>query len=264
MTAYYILDTKYNQGVINYKIKLKMPTQNGKWLLVSMLGENGDFEIRTDSDKKICYSLDGGTTLTTVTTNPYTANTEYELNVKIDYVNQKLTIKIGDEEVNNISYYQKIKGFKFTTATKERSIYINSISIEKEETVRLGYQLGTYSENNISYKALRIVGKFNYDDVIINLANIDTIKINIELYNSSNIKYNTITANIEDIYEELAVTSNDEIVVVAPEVEGQRYYYTVIKGITGSHSGFHIKATTTITLTNGVVINCTGFDYKII
>ena len=39
---------------------------------------------------------------------------------------------------------------------------------------------------------------------------------------------------------------------------------TVIKGITSSHSEFHINATTTITLTNGVVINCTGFDYKII
>ena len=261
--AYYILGNTYNEGVISYKIKVKMPTQNASWTIASLLGESTNFDIRTDSTKKIGYSLDGGTTVTAVTTDSYTTNTEYELNVKIDYTNQKLTIKIGDDEVNNIGYSQKIKGFKFMTAGGTRSIYINSISIEKEETLKLGYQLGTYTQNDTSYKALRIIGKFNYDDVVIDSSNIDSIVINVELYNSSDVKYNTISATIDNLYTELAVTSNSETVVVAPEVDGQRYYYTVIKGIKSKHTGYHIKATTTITLKNGVVINCTGFDYKL-
>ncbi|MBQ7641404.1 MAG: hypothetical protein IJS83_02955 [Acholeplasmatales bacterium] len=261
--AYYILGATYNEGVISYKIKVKMPTQNGSWTIASLLGESTNFDIRTDSTKKIGYSLDDGQTVTAVTTDSYTTNTEYELNVKIDYTNQKLTIKIGDDEVNNIGYSQKIKGFKFMTAGGTRSIYINSILIEKEETLKLGYQLGTYTQNDTSYKALRIIGKFNYDDVVIDSSNIDSIVINVELYNSSDVKYNTISATIDNLYTELAVTSNSETVVVAPEVDGQRYYYTVIKGIKNKHTGYHIKATTTITLKNGVVINCTGFDYKL-
>lgn len=265
--GYYIFDKSYNSGVVKYIIKATFPTVNGSWTMISFIGKDGNsFDIRSNKTTQIFgYTLNNDANNTTeVCTTKYSANTQYSFELTINYNDKKSSIQIGDNVINNISFSDAIKGIRFTTASKERSFTVNSISIEKEETVRLGYQLGTYTENNISYKALRIVGKFNYDDVIINLANIDTIKINIELYNSSNAKYNTITANIEDIYEELAVTSNDEIVVVAPEVEGQRYYYTVIKGITGSHSGFHIKATTTITLTNGVVINCTGFDYTII
>ena len=266
LNGYYIFDATFNSGVVKYTINATFPTLHGKWTIMSFIGENNNtFDIRSNENTKVLgYSLNGAVANTVeVCTDKYETNTQYSFILTINYDENKSSIQIGDDVKNNIPFSDEIKGIKFITASKARSFTVNSISIEKEETLKLGYQLGTYTLNDTSYKALRIIGKFNYDDVVIDSSNIDSIVINVELYNSSDVKYNTISATIDNLYTELAVTSNSETVVVASEVDGQRYYYTVIKGIKSKHTGYHIKATTTITLKNGVVINCTGFDYKL-
>lgn len=266
LNGYYIFDATFNSGVVKYTINATFPTLHGNWTIMSFIGKNNNtFDIRSNENTKVLgYSMNGVVANTVeVCTDKYETNTQYSFILTINYDENKSSIQIGDDVKNDIPFSDEIKGIKFITASKARSFTVNSISIEKEETLKLGYQLGTYTQNDTSYKALRIIGKFNYDDVVIDSSNIDSIVINVELYNSSDVKYNTISATIDNLYTELAVTSNSETVVVAPEVDGQRYYYTVIKGIKSKHTGYHIKATTTITLKNGVVINCTGFDYKL-
>lgn len=260
--GYYIFEDTYNDSIVTYTVKYTPSSANTKWTIITFLDGETNFLIRTNTDSsnvRLGYSLDGGTTVNNMLA--FAANTTYTIKLTIDYKNEKASLDINDNIVNNINYAKGISGLKFVTSQgSERYAHVNSVKVTAEDNLKLGYQLGSYTQNNTEYKALRIIGKLEYNEIYDNVEDVDNVVINITIKNSSGTTTKTINADIDTFYKSLKLSDNT---VVAESGDGIRYYFTVIKGITSAHKGYTINATTTITLKNGTVVECSGFTYEI-
>lgn len=259
--AYYMFnDSNFTSGTVTYSIDLILSSVNSKWAMISFIDDSGmPLSVYSDDNKKLGYRYD--TTVTPMFSEAYSEGT-YTIKLIIDY--DKNTTKLYINNANEtIDYHPTtIRGFYFmTSAGSTRTYKFDNIQIEKSvDNLLLGYQKGSYTVDNTEYKALRIIGKLQYNEVYDSVDDIDNVVINITIKNSSGVTTKTINAEIETFYKSLKLSDNT---VVAESGEGIRYYYTVIKGITSAHKGYTINATTTITLKNGTVVECSGFSYEI-
>lgn len=264
LNAYYIFGdiNKYNSGIVNYAISVTIP-QSGNWKFINYIVGNKEYSVGSVTiDNKKYLGWYDGSNWQQIQTTEFAANSKHLFTLKVNYDDSNVILDIdGDYSEVAFDITSAIDGIRFVTASGERSFYVNSISIEKEvNTTKLGYQLGKYTSGQTEYKALRIVGKFEYEDLLDSIDDIDTIQVDISLVNTNSEKYKTANQKVNDIYKSLKLSNGT---IIAPEVDYTRYYYVVVKGITSSHNGYKINATTTITLKNGTVINCSGFSYTI-
>lgn len=266
--AYYMFSNTVNSGKVVYTVNIKTGEKNGSnWNVVQFIGESSSITARscglTESAKnKWGYSTDGGTT-EYASDLDVAADTNYEIILTVDYTNNTTILFINDTEMTVEGWTQnKITGLKFVTAdiATDRSFHVNSISIEKVANLKLGYQLGSYTNNNTKYNALRIIGKIEFNDIYANLDAIESIKMNIIIENANGVTTKTLNKDITDVYKSLKISDGTTITETGDNL---RYYYSVIKGITSSYSGYKIKASTTLNLKNGVKVECSGFVYEI-
>ena len=266
--AYYMFSNTVNSGKVVYTVNIKTGEKNGsKWNVVQFIGESSSVTARScglidDAKNKWGYSTDGGTT-EHASDLDVAADTNYEIILTVDYTNNTTILSINDTEMTIEGWTQnKITGLKFVTADKatDRSFHVNSISIEKVANLKLGYQLGSYTKNNTKYNALRIIGKIEYDDIYKDLDSIDSVTIDVIVEDANGNQTKSVSQEITNIYKSLKISNGDTITDVGPKL---RYYYTVVRGITSSYSGYKIKATSTINLKNGVKVECSGFTYEI-
>ncbi|MBQ9900428.1 MAG: hypothetical protein IJM36_04815 [Acholeplasmatales bacterium] len=257
--AYYMFysSSKFTTGKVLYQVSVTIPSA-GNWKFLTFLGDNGNCIVgSSETNKKLGYY---DTTWHEMFDTQYAANSTHVITLIVDYDNSSAVLNI-DGTSANVSCKGTINGLKFVTAgNASRSFYVNSVSVTVEDELKLGYQLGKYTVDNTEYKALRIIGKLQYNEVYDSVDDIDNVVINITIKNSSGVTTKTINAEVETFYKSLKLSDNT---VVAESGEGIRYYYTVIKGITSAHKGYTINATTTITLKNGTVVECSGFSYEI-
>ncbi len=256
--AYYMFEetNRYNSGVVKYEISLNIP-QNGSWRFIEFMGTSLSFGS-TETDKYLGYY---DTEWHAMFNSTYTANTDHVFTLTIDYNNKKAYLDIDASSVEiDYNTTTAISGIHFVTASGSRSFYVNSISITKDTSLKLGYQLGSYTQNNNTYYALRIIGKIEYNDIYADLDDIESIKIDIVIENADGVQTKVLNKNIDNVYKTLKISSGETI---TESGDNLRYYYTVIKGITSAHSGYNIKATSTLNLSNGVKVECSGFTYEI-
>lgn len=262
--GYYIFNSnnQYSSGIIKYNIDLTIPASS-KWAILGFVDNTNTVKLSVYSNESKYLGYRYNNNVVNMFSSVYSSGL-HKVSLIVDYDNGVTSISIDSVKLTVTDYNPStIKGLYFMTSEgSKRNYSCSNLSIEKEEkTTKLGYQFGKYTSNQTEYKALRIVGKFEYGGYFDSLDDIDSIIINVDLVNNSSEEpYKKVTQEITDIYKSLSLSNET---VIAPEAENTRYYYVVVKGITSSHNGYKINATTTITLKNGVVINCSGFSYTI-
>lgn len=260
--AYYMFDSnnQFDSSTIKYSIELNIPV-NSSWAMLGFVDEKNSISlsIYSNSSKYLGYRYNSSET--DMFESQYSSGI-HKISLIVDYDDDEVEVVIdGVSSIVEDYKPSTIRGLYFqTSGSAARSFSFSNISIAKENDTKLGYQFGSYTYNDTEYKALRIVGKFDYSDLITNVDNISSIEVNIDLVNNNSVVYKSVTQKITDIYSSLKLSDGTTI---APADGNVRYYYVVIKGITSSHNGYKINATTTITLKNGTVINCSGFSYTI-
>ena len=269
--GYYMFNNSYTTGKVVYNVNITLGQNVGsKWNIVQFLDGNSNITIRSCGNggnddpykNKWGYSIDGGTNEIGSSLG-VSKETTYTIVLTIDYDNQTAKVSINGTELTITGWnFVAINGIQFMTADSatDRSFYVNSISITRETSLKLGYQLGSYTNNNTEYYALRIIGKIEYNDVYADLDVIDSININIKIENASGVQTKELNKDITNVYKSLKISNGTTITETGDNL---RYYYTVIKGITSSYSGYKIKASTTLTLKNGVKVECSGFAYEV-
>ena len=110
--------------------------------------------------------------------------------------------------------------------------------------------MGQYSVQGTSYKAVRIIGKYEYSELFDDISDIDYINIRFDIYDNSSNFFNSITIKISDIYPSLVDSNNN---VLAESKDNVRYFYAVINGITSSYNGYVINGTTIISANNKII-----------
>ena len=258
--AYYIFDSnnQLTSGKVTYSIDLILSSVNTSWKILTFIDENGEnLSVYSNNNKYLGYKY--GSTETPMFDTAYTTGT-YTIKLTIDYDKDTCQLSINGTTAS-VSYTpETLKGFSFITSEGSARTYsFDNIKVEKYDPLVLGYQLGKYTKNNQQLKALRIIGKMEFNDNYESLNEVSAIQINIDIIDLGNNK-RTIVHNVTDIYEGLKDKNNNDIVDKGTNI---RYYYTVIKGINDNYIGYTINATTTITLKSGKVINCSGFSYTI-
>ena len=258
--AYYIFNSnnQYTSSVVTYSIDLILSTVNSKWAMLSFIDENGEsLSIYSNSNKELGYKI--GDTEYPMFGSAYSAGT-FNIKLIVDYDNDTTTLYMNDTS-ENVSYNPNvIKGYSFVTSEGSARTYsFDNVKIQKNDNLKLGYQLGRYTKDNQSFKALRIIGKMEYNEYYDSLDEIANIQIVVDIVNLNNVT-KTIKHDVKDVYECLLDKNNKE---VAAKEDNVRYYYTVIKGINDNYIGYKINAKTIITLNNGNVIECSGFSYTI-
>ncbi len=262
--AYYMFgsDNHFSSGKVKYSLDIEIPV-NSSWKIISFINSSNDELALYSNSKEYKYLtiLYKGSE-TNITTSAYTAGA-YHVELEIDYDNGNLSLSVGNNKATINNYNSgAIKGMLFTTsAGSARTYYFDNVEISKYDPLKLGYQLGNYQNNNVTYNALRIVGKLKIGENYDALADIESIYINIKIYNASDELTKTLNKEISNVYRSLKIASG---VTITPETsDNLRYYYTVINGITLSHKGYKIKATSTINLKNGIKVECSGFEYEV-
>ncbi len=259
--AYYMFGTDkyFNSGIVKYSLEVEIPV-NSKWKIISFINNsNAELALYSDVDKHLAIKY--GDSVTPITTSAYTSGT-YHIELEIDYSSNKLSLSVGNDKATITNYNSgTIKGLLFTTsAGGARTYYFDNVKIAVKDTLKLGYQLGSYTNNNTKYNALRIIGKIEFNDIYTNLDSIDSITMNIIIENANGVTTKTLNKDITDVYKSLKISDGTTITETGDNL---RYYYSVIKGITSSYSGYKIKASTTLNLKNGVKVECSGFVYEI-
>lgn len=259
--AYYMFgsDNYFSSGIVKYSLDIEVPV-NSSWKIISFINNsNKELALYSDSNKHLAIRYDGSETA--ITTSVYTAGT-YHVVLEIDYSNNKLSLSVGENKATITNYTSgAIKGLLFTTsANSARTYYFDNVKIAVNANLKLGYQLGSYTNNNTKYNALRIIGKIEFNDIYANLDSIDSITMNIIIENASGVTTKTLNKDITNVYKSLKISDGTTITEIGDNL---RYYYSVIKGITSSYSGYKIKASTTLNLKNGVKVECSGFTYEI-
>lgn len=260
--AYYMFGSNnyYNSGIVKYSLDVEIPV-NSSWKIITFINTSDvDLALYSNSNKYLCIRYNNSE-VANITTSAYSAGT-YHVVLEIDYDNNKLTLSVGDNSATITNYNSgAIKGLLFTTsAGSARTYYFDNVEINVKDNLKLGYQLGRYTSGNTEYKALRIIGRINYNNIYDSLDDIATIKIVIEIVDT-NENVRILNKNITDVYSTLSTQSGK--LITDEETNDVRYYYSVIKGITSDFSGYKINARTVITLNNGVEISCSGFSYTI-
>jgi len=260
--CYYIFNenNKYNSSTVTYSLDVNLSIVASKWNIVSFITNGHTLSLYSNADKKFSLRYDDTEYLFNGQSGSYQTGL-YNVLLIVDYDNDIITLKCNDLEytLNNINL-SSINGLSFTTsAGSARSYSFTNVNIEVEDNLMLGYQLGKYNENNIEYKAIRIIGKLEYKDIYSNLDSISSIYINIEIVDTNNNK-TVLNQKITDVYESLSLNNG---YVVCEEETNVRYFYQVIKGITNENVGYTINATSIINLVDGSVVYSTGFSYVI-
>ncbi len=129
--GYYMFDEPYQSGKVRITLDFLPITANGKWTMIHFLDGNKNIGIRSNTDKYLGYTIDGGTTDTPMQNQAYTANTTYTIVLTIDFDNPSASISINGT-TKTISGYTptSLKGIMFQTASASRSFAIDNLKIE--------------------------------------------------------------------------------------------------------------------------------------
>ncbi len=128
--GYYIYENTYNSGIVKYSIDFIPQTKNGSWTFISFVTDDGEISLRTDSNKNIGVTTDGGTNITTLNTE-VAENTTYSFTLTVDYNTNTTTITLLDNTVS-LTIANSISGIKFMTAgSASRSFSVDNIKVEK-------------------------------------------------------------------------------------------------------------------------------------
>ncbi|MGM9970300.1 MAG: InlB B-repeat-containing protein, partial [Anaeroplasma sp.] len=130
--GYYMFDNSYNSGKVRISLDFTPETVNSKWSMISFIDGANNLQVRTDANKFLGYSVDGGTTTIAMFDSAYTASTTYTIVLTVDFDNNTASISINGTTAAIDGFKSKeFKGLMFQTAISAlRSFTIDNILIE--------------------------------------------------------------------------------------------------------------------------------------